>query len=563
MADDLLGQQLDEYRLLALLGKGGMARVYLGLDVRLKRYVSIKVIDPPFRSDPGYVQRFEREAQAVARLEHPHIVRLYRYGQADGLLYMAMQYVEGADLESLLSTYRHNDQLILPTEARRIVGEVCQALDYAHARGVVHRDVKPGNILVDSQGHAYLTDFGLALFAEPVAGEEHFGTPQYMAPEQVISPSGALPESDLYALGIVLYEMFTGQLPFDGEPMQVAASQVNDAPRAPRRIRPEISPALEALILKALAKDPRDRFQSGAELAQALDRALQAAPATPVTPPYLTMGERVTAELQRQPGPPAGAPTAARRRVSPPPASAAPARRSLRVPAPAPLPAARRRRRGRGCLVVLLLLLLLALLAAAGLFLARPAGLSFPAWLPAIGGNPGQPTDVVAEVTPSEPPTDLPPPIATFTPEPSPAPTETPAPTEPPTDTPTATPEPTASPAPPQPRWEIEIAVEEDNLLVLTNRLGTPFPLAQLRLGEGERVIGGEEWGIESLAEGQCVVIIKLTGRTQVERPACDLVGELLRLRPNQVVWASDFSVFFGGEQVATCGKTGCRIQIF
>ena len=178
MNDDLLGQQLDEYRLLALLGRGGMARVYLGLDVRLKRYVSIKVIDPPFRTDPGYVQRFEREAQAVARLEHPHIVRLYRYGQVDSLLYMAMQYVEGADLESLLGTYRENDQLILPVEAQRIVGEVCQALDYAHARGVVHRDVKPGNILVDSQGHAYLTDFGLALFAEPVEGEEHFGTPQ-------------------------------------------------------------------------------------------------------------------------------------------------------------------------------------------------------------------------------------------------------------------------------------------------------------------------------------------------------------------------------------------------
>ena len=183
MRDDLIGQQLDEYRLLALLGRGGMARVYLGLDVGLKRYVSIKVIDPPFRSDPGYVQRFEREAQAVARLEHPRIVRLYRYGQAGDMLYMAMQDVEGADLESLLSNYRQNDQFILPTEAQRIVGEVCHALDYAHARGVVHRDDKPGNILVDSQGPAYLTDFGLAPFAEPPEGEEPFGTHQHMAPE--------------------------------------------------------------------------------------------------------------------------------------------------------------------------------------------------------------------------------------------------------------------------------------------------------------------------------------------------------------------------------------------
>jgi serine/threonine protein kinase len=387
VSDDLLGQQLDEYRLLALLGRGGMARVYLGLDARLKRYVSIKVIDPPFRSDPGYVQRFEREAQAVARLEHPHIVRLYRYGQVDSLLYMAMQYIEGADLESLLFTYREKDQFIQPAEAQRIVGEVCQALDYAHARGVVHRDVKPGNILVDSQGHAYLTDFGLALFAEPVAGEEQFGTPQYMAPEQVVSPAGALPESDLYALGIVLYEMFAGELPFDGEPMQVAASQVNAAPRAPRRIRPEISPALEALILKALAKDPRDRYRSGAELAQALDRALQTAPGTTVTPPYLTMGERVTAELQRQPAPVAR--PAAQRRVSAPPAGGSPVRRSLRVPAPAPLPVPPPRRRcGGRCLVFLLLMLLvLALLAAVALLLAPPDAFRLPLWLPAILGG--------------------------------------------------------------------------------------------------------------------------------------------------------------------------------
>ncbi|RPI48472.1 MAG: serine/threonine protein kinase, partial [Chloroflexi bacterium] len=433
---------------------------------------------------------------------------------------------------------------------QRIVGEVCQALDYAHARGVVHRDVKPGNILVDSQGHAYLTDFGLALFAEPVAGEEHFGTPQYMAPEQVLSPSGALPESDLYALGIVLYEMFTGQLPFDGEPMQVASSQVNDAPRAPRRIRPEISPALEALILKALVKDPRDRYQSGAELAQALDRSLQTGPATPVTPAYLTMGERVTAELQRQPAPPAAA---ARRRVSSPPVAPAPARRSLRVPAPAPLPAPRRRRRGGRCLLVLLFLLLLALLAAAGLLLARPGDLRFPVWLPTILGDPAEVTNVVAELTATEAPTDLPPPTETFTPEPSPAPTATAEPTA----------EPTASPAPPQVRWELELVVQEDNLLFVANRLGEPFPLGRLRLGEGDRAIDGSEWGVESLAEGQCVVVIKLVGRPVLQQAPCELVAQGVRRRPNEVVWASDFPVFFEGELVSTCSRNGCRVSIF
>ncbi|NLF15148.1 MAG: serine/threonine protein kinase [Anaerolineaceae bacterium] len=558
MRDDLIGQQLDEYRLLALLGRGGMARVYLGLDVGLKRYVSIKVIDPPFRSDPGYVQRFEREAQAVARLEHPRIVRLYRYGQAGDMLYMAMQYVEGADLESLLSTYRQNDQFILPTEAQRIVGEVCQALDYAHARGVVHRDVKPGNILVDSQGHAYLTDFGLALFAEPPEGEEHFGTPQYMAPEQILSPAGALPESDLYALGIVLYEMFTGQLPFDGETMQVAASQVHDAPRAPRRIRPDINPALEALILKALAKDPRDRYQSGAELARALDRALQTEPATPVTPAYLTMGERVTAELQRQPAPPA--PATGRRRAPAPPVSEAPVRRSLRVPAPAPLPAPRRRRGGR-CLVVLILLLLAALLAAAGFLLAWSGDLRLPNWLPTIWGGVGQATDVAAGPTATEPL-----PLATFTVEPSPAPTEAPTQTpEPtPTEAPTATLEP-PSPTPPQARWEVEIVVNDDRFLFLINRRGAPLPLASVRLiGAEGRTIDGVEWGVDSLAEGQCVLAIKASSDSAIEQlPACELLGQGLRYRPNQVVWSSEFAVVFEGQHLTTCDRTGCRFEIF
>lgn len=558
MRDDLIGQQLDEYRLLALLGRGGMARVYLGLDVGLKRYVSIKVIDPPFRSDPGYVQRFEREAQAVARLEHPRIVRLYRYGQAGDMLYMAMQYVEGADLESLLSTYRQNDQFILPAEAQRIVGEVCQALDYAHARGVVHRDVKPGNILVDSQGHAYLTDFGLALFAEPPEGEEHFGTPQYMAPEQILSPAGALPESDLYALGIVLYEMFTGQLPFDGETMQVAASQVHDAPRAPRRIRPDINPALEALILKALAKDPRDRYQSGAELARALDRALQTEPATPVTPAYLTMGERVTAELQRQPAPPA--PATGRRRAPAPPVSEAPVRRSLRVPAPAPLPAPRRRRGGR-CLVVLILLLLAALLAAAGFLLAWSGDLRLPNWLPTIWGGVGQATDVAAGPTATEPL-----PLATFTVEPSPAPTEAPTQTpEPtPTEAPTATLEP-PSPTPPQARWEVEIVVNDDRFLFLINRRGAPLPLASVRLiGAEGRTIDGVEWGVDSLAEGQCVLAIKASSDSAIEQlPACELLGQGLRYRPNQVVWSSEFAVVFEGQHLTTCDRTGCRFEIF
>ena len=161
--DSLLGHQFDEYRLEALVGSGGMARVYRGLDTRLGRYVAIKIIDSPLRADTEYARRFEREAQAIARFDHPHIVRLYRYGEAEGVLYMAMQYIKGADLGFVLSTYRDDQEFIEPDDARRIIRQVCQALDYAHSQGVIHRAVKTTKIMLDENGQAILTDFGLAL----------------------------------------------------------------------------------------------------------------------------------------------------------------------------------------------------------------------------------------------------------------------------------------------------------------------------------------------------------------------------------------------------------------
>jgi len=297
--DSLLGRQLDEYRLDALLGHGGMARVYRGLDVRLKRYAAIKVIDAPFRADSDHVMRFEREAQAIAQLEHPRIVRLYRYGEAEGQLYMAMQYIEGADLGSVLASYREDGEFIESEEAARIVREVCLALDYAHGQGIIHRDVKSSNIMLDRQGRAILTDFGLALLTQLGTQGEIFGSPHYIAPEQAISSANAVPQSDLYAVGVVLYEMFTGQLPFDAQdPLDVAMLHMTESPRPPRELRPEISPELEAAILKALAKEPEERYQSGAELADALDRALRATPVeapsvSGVTASRLTIPDRV------------------------------------------------------------------------------------------------------------------------------------------------------------------------------------------------------------------------------------------------------------------------------
>jgi serine/threonine protein kinase len=272
--DSLIYQELDEYRLEALLGQGGMARVYRGFDVRLKRRVAIKVIDAPFRTDPDYVARFEREAQAIAQLKHPHIVGVYRSGEANGLLYIAMEYIEGADLEAVLADYRQDQQLMPFDHVGQIIQPICLALDYAHSQGVIHRDVKPSNIMLDKQGRPILTDFGLALLDNKTRGEI-FGTPHYMAPEQVFSSAGAVPQSDLYSLGVILYEIFTGKLPFEADhPHEVATLHLTEPPLPPRQLRPDLSPELEAVILKALTKAPEGRYPTGLALADALDQVL-------------------------------------------------------------------------------------------------------------------------------------------------------------------------------------------------------------------------------------------------------------------------------------------------
>ncbi|MCD4684599.1 MAG: serine/threonine protein kinase, partial [Anaerolineae bacterium] len=308
--DSLLGTTLDEYRIEALLGRGGMARVYRGRDTRLERHVAIKVIDAPLRAHQDYVMRFEREAQAIAKLEHPHIVRLYRYGEAQGVLYMAMQYVEGSDLDYVLWSYREDQHFIDEGDADhllRIVREIGQALDFAHSKGVIHRDIKPSNIMLDQQGHAFLTDFGLALMTEIGTRGEIFGSPHYIAPEQAISSAGAVPQSDVYALGVILFEAFTGQWPFDAEnPMDVALLHMSETPPLPRDLRPAISPEVEAVILKALAKKPEDRYADGQTLATAFEAAFKASeqPAKSLaatTLPRRSIPERVALDMEAHP----------------------------------------------------------------------------------------------------------------------------------------------------------------------------------------------------------------------------------------------------------------------
>ncbi len=274
--DPLIGQQLGDYVIQELLGQGGMARVYRAVDPNLDRVAAIKVIDPGVANDPEYTRRFKREAQAVAKLTHPNIVSIYQFGSANGTLYMAMAFIDGTDVDRLLKNYRRDNHSIAPDGLLKIVGQIASALDYAHSQGVIHRDVKPGNILVTAQGRAYLTDFGLVRdLAIPTLGEI-FGSPHYISPEQALNSAKAAPQSDLYSLGVVIYEIVAGRLPFDHpQPNEIALMHIQQPPPPPRRFNPTLPAAIEGVIMKALAKKASDRYQSGAELFNALRQAVK------------------------------------------------------------------------------------------------------------------------------------------------------------------------------------------------------------------------------------------------------------------------------------------------
>jgi serine/threonine protein kinase len=271
----LIGKQFDDYKVDKALGAGGMARVYRAFDTKLRRYVALKVIAPDYRTDEDHSRRFEREAQSVARLDHSNIVRIYRFGEVDGLYYIAMQYIEGADVEWLIQDYRSTRELIPLSDIVRIVDDIGAALDYAHSKNIIHRDVKPGNIIVNNQGHAILTDFGLSMLSDLGTEGQSLVSPHYIAPEQAVSSSHVVPQSDLYSLGVSLFEMLTGEVPFDGGmPTDIAMRHVSDPAPRPSQFNKVISPEIDEVVLRSLAKEPSDRYQTGAEMSRALQTAV-------------------------------------------------------------------------------------------------------------------------------------------------------------------------------------------------------------------------------------------------------------------------------------------------
>jgi beta-lactam-binding protein with PASTA domain/predicted Ser/Thr protein kinase len=263
-----------------------MAKVFLGTDTVLGRTVAVKVLAPQFADDDGFVMRFRREAQAAASIGHPHIVSVFDTGSDDGVHFIVMEYVEGRTLAEILV----GGGRILPDRAIDIAMDVCRALEAAHAQGVIHRDIKPGNIMLDPRGDVKVTDFGIARVtttADTVAQTAAIlGTASYLSPEQA-QGQPVDGRSDIYSLGCVLYEMVTGRPPFLGDsPVAVASKQVLEQPTPASRLNPDVTADLDAVILRALAKNPANRYQSAEEMRADLERAKRGLPvdATPLLP---------------------------------------------------------------------------------------------------------------------------------------------------------------------------------------------------------------------------------------------------------------------------------------
>ena len=266
------GSNLGPYRIIEPVGRGGMASVFKAYEASLDRYIALKVLPPEFLHDPTFAERFRREAQTVARLEHPQIIPIFAYDidTETGTPWMAMRLISGGSLSQRIKRGR-----LAPAESARILKEVADALDYAHSAGVIHRDVKPQNVLLDDAGRVYLADFGIAKMVESTAHMTQTGmitgTPQYMAPEQALGKS--IDKSiDIYALGIVAYELFTGRVPFSADtPVAVLMKQASE----PMPLPPvsEVQEEVTRAILRATAKDPAARWATASAFARAISAA--------------------------------------------------------------------------------------------------------------------------------------------------------------------------------------------------------------------------------------------------------------------------------------------------
>src|SRR3990172_736788 len=317
-----VGENVGPYRIIEQLGQGGMATVHKAYHASLDRYVAIKVLHPAFLQDPNFLKRFQREAKAVARLDHPNIVPVYDFAEHAGQPYLVMKYIEGDTLKARLRSGRLSKE-----EGLHIVEAAGSALSYAHQRTILHRDIKPSNILISPDGSIYLADFGLARMGE--AGESTLsadimlGTPQYISPEQARGEKNLDAGTDIYSFGVVLYEMVVGRVPFNADtPFSIIHDHIYKPLPIPSRINPRVPPEVERVLLKSLAKDRADRFATVDDMVAAFREAVTGT-AAPIVAPRLAMPPTDEAAGGARPGderetvPPGSVPPAPPRKRGP------------------------------------------------------------------------------------------------------------------------------------------------------------------------------------------------------------------------------------------------------
>jgi eukaryotic-like serine/threonine-protein kinase len=283
MADPFLGRHLGRYELRALLGAGGMARVYSAFDPILQRDVALKVLHSFAQQQADFAERFRHEAQILASLRHPNIVQVYDYGEQDYLSFIVQQLHSGPTLEQELAALAAQGCLMERTSVEQVLMQLADALDYAHSRKLIHRDLKPSNIIRNERGDVVVTDFGIAKALTTALTKTQtgwvLGTPAYISPEQARGSPSLSAASDIYTLGVILFELLTGQVPFnDSRPMEVLLGHIQQLPPSPRSLRPSLPPIVEHVVLKALAKDPALRYASAGALVGALITSWPAIP---------------------------------------------------------------------------------------------------------------------------------------------------------------------------------------------------------------------------------------------------------------------------------------------
>src|SRR5208283_5077981 len=264
-----MGKLFPQLEIIELLGQGGMGAVYKARQPRLNRFVALKILSPEKQSDPQFAERFEREARALAWLTHPNIVTVYDFGETQGIFFLLMEFVDGMTLRKLLQARR-----LASAEALAIVPQICQALQYAHEQGVIHRDIKPENILLDKKGQVKIADFGIAKILDQAprdialtGAKDVVGTPYYMAPEQIEKPQTVDHRADIYSLGVVFYEMLTGELPLGNF--------------LPPSQKVQIDVRLDEVVLHAMEKEPERRYQEASQVKTAVETISAASPGGP------------------------------------------------------------------------------------------------------------------------------------------------------------------------------------------------------------------------------------------------------------------------------------------